>query len=83
MARPSSPWFRKIKNTWYCTLDGKKVSLKVRGEGNEREAIKAWHRLFAGMPLESPEMPLQSHEICRVVPETVLSAIISQSVPIE
>jgi hypothetical protein len=47
MARPSRPWFRESKNTWYCTLEGKKVSLKVRGRENEKEAIQAWHRLFA------------------------------------
>jgi len=47
MARPSQPWFRESKRTWYTTLEGKKVSLKVKGRENEKEAIKAWHRLFA------------------------------------
>jgi hypothetical protein len=48
MARPSRPWFRASKGTWYCTVDGKKVSLGVRGEENKAEASRAWHRLMAG-----------------------------------
>jgi hypothetical protein len=47
MARLSQPWFRESKGTWYATLDEKKVGLKVRGRENEKEAVKAWHRLFA------------------------------------
>jgi integrase len=55
MARASRPWFRESKGTWYCTLDGKKVSLKVRGRVNEKEAEMAWHRLFAnGTPDPKP-----------------------------
>src|SRR5690348_13912798 len=68
MSRPSSPWFRKSKGTWYCTMEGRKVSLKVKGEENEKEAIRAWHRLFAGMPLEATQKPLQSHESPQAVP---------------
>jgi len=60
MARPSKPWYRESKDTWYCTMDGRKVSLKVRGRDNEKEAVKAWHRLFAlgtpePIPLPIPE----------------------------
>src|SRR5262245_55077273 len=47
MARPSKPWFRAIKNTWYCTIEGRKVSLGVRGKENARAAKDAWHRLMA------------------------------------
>lgn len=47
MARPSKPWFRSDKNTWYATVDGKKVSLGVRGRNSKAEALKAWHRLMA------------------------------------
>src|SRR5262249_16151522 len=32
MARPTKPWFRASKNGWYVTVDGRKVSLGVRGE---------------------------------------------------
>ena len=48
MSRPSKPWFRASKGTWYVTLNGKKVSLGVQGEDNRDEAIKAWHVLMAG-----------------------------------
>jgi hypothetical protein len=47
MARPSKPWYRAGKYNWYVTLDGRKVSLQVRGEENEADAIQAWHWLFA------------------------------------
>src|SRR5262249_2518582 len=47
MARPSKPWFRASKNTWYVTVEGEKVSLGVRGPENKAEAITAWHRLMA------------------------------------
>jgi integrase len=68
MSRPSSPWFRKSKGTWYCTVEGRKVSLKVKGEENEKEAVRAWHRLFAGMPLESSQIPQESDEPPQTVP---------------
>jgi integrase len=55
MARPNRPWFRESKGTWYCTLEGQKVSLKVKGRENEKEAVKAWHRLCAnGTPETTP-----------------------------
>jgi integrase len=54
MARPSKPWFRASKGTWYCTLDGKKVSLGVHGRANRKEAEEAWHRLMAGVTEERP-----------------------------
>ena len=55
MARPSRPWFRESKGTWYTTLDGKKVSLKVRGRENEKEAVRAWHRLIANGTADPPD----------------------------
>ena len=61
MARPSQPWYRESKGTWYVTVNGKKVSLRVKGRENEREAMKAWHYLFAngtpGPKAEAPPMP--------------------------
>jgi integrase len=37
-------------------MEGRKLSLKVKGKENEREAIQAWHRLFAnGTPEPTPE----------------------------
>ena len=47
MAMPSKPWYRASKGTWYCTLNGKKVSLGVRGLKNSRAAREAWHKLMA------------------------------------
>jgi integrase len=56
MARPSKHWFRGSKGTWYCTVDGKKVSLGVQGEENKAEAMKAWHQLMAnGRPQPEPQ----------------------------
>jgi integrase len=49
MARPGKPWFRAGKGGWYCTLDGRKVSLGVRGRNNVKAAEEAWHRLMAGV----------------------------------
>ncbi len=43
MPRPSKPWFRASKQTWYVTIEGKKVSLGVRGRENARAAKDAWH----------------------------------------
>jgi integrase len=45
MARPQKPWFRESKGTWYVTVNGKKISLGVKGRENRREAYEAWHRL--------------------------------------
>src|SRR5262249_24325567 len=55
-------WFRKSKNAWYVMVNGKQTALGVKGAENEAEAERAWHRLFAGMPLESTQKPLQSQE---------------------
>jgi integrase len=55
MARASKPWYRESKGTWYCTLDGRKVSLGVRGRENRAEAMKAWHRLMADGRQPKPE----------------------------
>ena len=49
------PWFRSNKNTWYATLNGKSVSLKVKGENNREAAVKAWHRLMADDTAPKPE----------------------------
>lgn len=58
MRRSVGPWFRASKNTWYATVDGKKVSLKVRGEGNEADAVRAWHWLMGGLPVEAEPKPI-------------------------
>jgi integrase len=58
MARQTDgPWFRASKETWYATVDGKSVSLSVKGDTNRAEAFKAWHRLMAGLPTTPTEPP--------------------------
>jgi len=48
------PWFRNAKNAWYVWHEGKLVSLGIKGEENESDAVKAWHRLMGGAPLAQP-----------------------------
>lgn len=52
--RTAHPWFYAAKNAWYCWIDGRKVSLGVKGEANEKAALTAWHRLMAnGSPTQT------------------------------
>lgn len=51
------PWFRASKNAWYVWHDGRQTSLKVKGKASEAEAVKAWHRLMAGLPAEADPKP--------------------------
>ena len=44
-------WYRSSKGTWYATVNGKSISLGVKGRENEAEAKTAWHRLMGGMPI--------------------------------
>ena len=54
--RSNGPWFYGQKNTWYAWHEGKRVSLKVQGEGNDAEAMRAWHRFKAdGCPTPKPK----------------------------
>ncbi|MBA4190652.1 MAG: hypothetical protein C0467_21920 [Planctomycetaceae bacterium] len=46
-------WFRASKNTWYATVNGKMVSLGIKGGANEKEATKAWHKLM--VKLDEPQ----------------------------
>ena len=58
MARDvTGPWFRASKNTWYATLGGAKVSLKIKGEENREAAVKAWHRLMADGQTATTNVP--------------------------
>jgi integrase len=58
-------WFRESKQTWYCTLDGQKRSLGVKGRDNEAEAVGAWHRLMAG--LQEKKKPKAEPTVAEVV----------------
>lgn len=49
MAKPNKPWFRESKGAWYATVEGRQTSLGVKGLDKEGEAVKAWHRLMAGV----------------------------------
>jgi integrase len=66
IARPNKPWYRASKGAWYATVDGKKVSLGVKGEDNKAEALKAWHRLMAG-PGEEPAAPQPDPTVAELV----------------
>jgi len=57
MARANKLWFRESKQTWYATLDGRKVSLGVKGRENEAEAVKAWHKVMAGLKEKAKPKP--------------------------
>lgn len=46
----AGPWFRKSKNAWYVTYEGRTVSLGVGGKGSCKEAVEAWHRLLREGP---------------------------------
>ncbi|MDB5306062.1 MAG: hypothetical protein JWO38_264 [Gemmataceae bacterium] len=61
------PWFRKGKNTWYITQDGRNISLGVRGKGNRKEAVSAWHKLIKDGPKAKPE----PSQMGNTVPEAV------------
>ncbi len=67
MAKPSKPWFRASKQAWYATVEGRKVSLGVKGRENETEAVKAWHRLMAGVTEKAKPKPKQEPTVAEVV----------------
>jgi integrase len=55
MARQSEgAWFRSGKDGWYATVNGKAVSLGVKGKPNRRAAQEAWHRMMASLPAVPP-----------------------------
>ena len=62
MARPNKPWFREGKGAWYATVEGRMVSLAVKGRENKGEAVKAWHRLMGGLeePTPTPKPKLKA-----------------------
>jgi integrase len=67
MARPSKPWFRSDKNTWYVTVESKKVSLGVRGRDNKVEAMKAWHRLMATDGRPNPDAKVEVPTVAEIL----------------
>jgi integrase len=67
MTRKSAPWFRSSKNSWYITVDGRRISLGVRGEENEADAVKSWHKLMALAKDEKPSKPKHEPTVCEVI----------------
>ena len=52
MARPSKPFFRKQTKSWYCSINGRQISL-----GKDRDAAhKKFHSLMADQSLLSAEI---------------------------
>jgi hypothetical protein len=52
MARPTNgPWWYEARGGYYAWHEGRKVSLKTADLG---EAVRAWHRLMAGLPDPNP-----------------------------
>lgn len=47
MPRPNAPWYRKQTDGWYVKIGGRQTPLGVKGRGNRRLAVAAWHRLIA------------------------------------
>jgi integrase len=78
MARPSKPWFRASKGTWYVTVDGKKVSLGVKGEENAKAAIQAWHCLMAerGEPEQEPTPEVKAEPNPQAEGEPTVEAVV-------
>jgi integrase len=71
--RSAHPWFYGAKNAWYVNLDGRKVSLGVKGEENKADAVKAWHKLIAS------EKPTPQAKAEAVSAGEVLTAFLADS----
>lgn len=76
MARQTEgPWYRAGKDTWYVLIDGKNVSLGVKGESNEKQAITAWHRFMSVpsdlRPAQKPRQAPQKAKEASTVSELV------------
>jgi integrase len=66
MAKPSKPWFRASKGSWYATVGGRKLSLGVRGRENAKAAKEAWHRLMANGP-KATQKPKPEPTVAEVI----------------
>ena len=80
MSRVSDgPWFRAAKNTWYAKVNGRQISLGVRGKAERKEAFSAWHRLMADPARmngqrKQPEPPAQNLTVAEVVAQFLADA---------
>src|SRR4051812_21953298 len=41
------PWYRKVKDGWYAWVDGRQVSLGVKGKDGKKAAQEAFYRLMS------------------------------------
>ncbi len=54
-----SPWFRKCRNPWFVTFDGKQVNLQT---ADRREAFRLWHELAlhtTPVPVVAPKLTVR------------------------
>lgn len=45
--KQSRPFYREDKKCWYARIDGRRVSLGVKNQSDEKAALAQWHRLNA------------------------------------
>jgi integrase/recombinase XerC len=64
--RQPKPWYRRDKDCWYARVNGKRISLGVRGKKNQSAALTEWHKAVADGPKE--KSPRKS-------PDTVSEAV--------
>jgi integrase len=55
MRQSEGAWYRQAKDSWYATVDGRQVSLGVKGRASRKAAQEAWHKLMAVGPGPKPE----------------------------
>lgn len=79
MARQSDgAWYRSGKDCWYATVDGRKLSLGVKGKQNKKAAQEAWHRLMAdNSVLERTPKPAPAAKLVEVTTQAVIDAFLA------
>src|SRR5581483_6208373 len=73
------PWYRKVKDGWYAWVDGRQVSLGVKGKENRDAALEAFYRLMAD---GRPETPKGETPTVRQVVEAFLSDVEGRAKPV-
>jgi hypothetical protein len=57
MPRKNEPWYYVSKGGWFVKYKGRMISLRVKGRGNEEEALVALEKLKKGIKPEAPPKP--------------------------
>ena len=52
--RNGFPFFRASKGVWYCWIEDRQTSLKVKGSSNKKLAYDAWYALLGNTPPTAP-----------------------------